>query len=104
MRFSIALGLAAGLAFPALPGLAATAEREEDCGFQAQVVEAVRQARLDRVAERKVADHIAATEPGWPDRYDTAIPLVTPWVYEMKMRVVKAEDLAAAWKELCLQQ
>jgi hypothetical protein len=40
----------------------------------------------------------------WPESFNTAIPLVTPWVYEMKMRDVKKNDLSAAWKEMCLAQ
>ncbi len=62
------------------------------------------QARKDRVKEADVAEAIAATDPAWPENYNAAIPLVTPWVYEQKMKVIRKEDLGAAWKELCLQQ
>lgn len=91
------------IALMAVPGvsLAGTAK---DCGYQADVVEAIRQARIARVKERKVVAHIASTNPTWPERYNAAIPLMTPWVYEMKMRDVREKDLAAAWKELCVQQ
>jgi len=78
--------------------------KEESCGYQADVVAAIQQARLDRVRERDVPDAIAATNPAWPDNYNAAIPLITPWVYEKKMRIIRKEDLGAAWKELCLQQ
>jgi hypothetical protein len=97
---SAACGLA--LTIGAAPAFAATS-KAESCGYQADVVAAVRQARLDRVKEVKVPDHVKAGAT-WPEEYSTAIPLVTPWVYEMKMRDVKANDLAAAWKEMCLSQ
>lgn len=84
------------------PAMAAS-KKETDCGHQAAVVAAVQKARIDRVGERKVPAHVAANAT-WPDRYNTAITLVTPWVYEMKMREVKAKDLSAAWKEMCLAQ
>ena len=78
--------------------------KAESCGYQADVVAAIQKARQDRVAERDVPDAIAATNPTWPENYNAAIPLITPWVYEKKMRIIRKEDLAAAWKELCLQQ
>lgn len=78
--------------------------KEETCGYQADVVAAIQAARLDRVQEREVPAAIAATNPTWPENYNAAIPLITPWVYEKKRKVIKNEDLSAAWKELCLQQ
>lgn len=78
--------------------------KAESCALQAQVVGAVQKARLDRVRERKVEEAVLATQPDWPEKYNRVIPLVTPWVYEMKMREVKKHDLGAAWQELCLQQ
>lgn len=87
----------------ATPVLAAET-KEESCDYQAQVVAAIQKARLDRVRERDVPKAIAATNPTWPENYNNAIPLMTPWVYEQKMKVVRKEDLAATWKELCLQQ
>ncbi len=77
-------------------------DREMDCTYQADVVEAVRQARIERVKERAVPEHVKATAPAWPEKYNAVIPLVAPWVYEMPMRDVRANDLAGAWKELCL--
>ena len=97
-RFALILATAA-LATPAI-----AQDKEETCGFQAQVVAAIQQARLDRVPERDVQDHILANGPEWPENYDNAIPLITPWVYEQKRRVIRNEDLGAAWSELCLQQ
>ena len=79
-------------------------DKAESCGYQADVVAAVQQARLDRVSERDVQAHILAQGPAWPEQYNGAIPLVTPWVYEQKRKVIRDESLADAWTELCLQQ
>lgn len=77
--------------------------KEESCGFQADLVAAIQQARKDNVKERDVPKAIAATNPAWPDNYNAAIPLLTPWVYEQKRRVIRKEDLSAAYREQCLQ-
>lgn len=95
------LALIASLA--ATPLMAADTP-EQSCAYQAEIVAAVQQARKDRVKERDVPAAIAATSPDWPDNYNAAIPLVAPWVYEQKMKVIRKEDLGAAWKELCLAQ
>jgi len=79
-------------------------DKEESCGYQAQVVKAIQAARLERVAERDVQEYILAQSPPWPEKYNNAIPLITPWVYEQKRRVIRNEDLGAGWNELCLQQ
>ena len=89
------------VAFFAMPAVAD--EKAESCGFQSEVVAAVQQARLDRVGEREVMDHILAQSPTWPEKFNNTIPLIAPWVYEQKRRVVRNEDLSAAWNELCLQ-
>lgn len=102
MMKPMAVALAVALMMTSGPGFAAS-KKATDCGHQAAVVGAVQKARIARVKERKVAEHVAA-EATWPASYNTAIPLVTPWVYEMKMRDVKKQDLAAAWNEMCLQQ
>ena len=98
-RFALILATAV-FAAPAF----AEADKEVSCGYQAQVVRAIQQARLDRVAEREVPGHILAQSPDWPEKYNNAIPLITPWVYEQKRRVIRKEDLGDAWSELCLQQ
>lgn len=85
-----------------MPAFAAS-KKEVECGHQAAVVAAVQQARIERISERKVPAFVSA-KATWPARFNTAIPLVTPWVYEMKMRDVKKQDLSAAWKEMCLGQ
>ena len=81
---------------------AAKDSKEEYCGQTANLVGAIQQARLDRVPERKVPETILAANPSWPERYNNAIPLLVPWVYERKMREVRKNDLAAAWKEVCI--
>mmetsp|Transcript_22607 Transcript_22607/g.36970 ORF Transcript_22607/g.36970 Transcript_22607/m.36970 type:complete len:101 (-) Transcript_22607:6338-6640(-) len=98
-RYALTL-VAAMLASPAL----AIENLEEKCGYQAQVVAAIQQARLDRVAERDVPEHLLAASPEWPENYNATIPLITPWVYEQKRRIIRNEDLSAVWNELCLQQ
>ena len=95
IRFAIVAAVFAG-------SVQAAESKEDSCGYQAQVVAAIQQARLDRVKERDVPKAIAATNPTWPENYNAAIPLIAPWVYEKKMRVVRKNDLAAAWKEVCL--
>lgn len=79
-------------------------DKQVTCGYQAEVVSAIQQARLDRVPERGVQEHILAQSPTWPEKYNNAIPLITPWVYEQKRKVIRNEDLGAAWRGLCLQQ
>ena len=94
--------LFAAMTLMAAPAVAQ--DKAESCGYQADVVAAVQQARLDRVPEREVQDHILATSPAWPEQYNNAIPLIAPWVYEQKRKVIRNESLADAWTELCLQQ
>ncbi|CAD0183422.1 hypothetical protein RUESEDTHA_00288 [Ruegeria sp. THAF57] len=92
------------IVFLAATPLAAQEAKKQDCQYQADVVAAIQKARLDKVKERDVPDAVAASAPTWPDNYNAAIPLITPWVYEQKMRDIRKKDLAAAWLELCLQQ
>lgn len=96
-RFAV---IACLLASPAL----SADSKAVSCGYQADVVAAIQKARLDRVKEQDVASAIKATNPSWPENYNAAIPLITPWVYEKRMREIRKQDLAAAWKELCLSQ
>lgn len=79
-------------------------EKAETCGLQSQVVAAIQQARLDRVKERDVPKAIAATNPTWPENYNNAIPFITPWVYEQKMRDIRTKDLSAVWNDVCMTQ
>lgn len=95
--------LAVLTAATATPALAQTA-KVEDCGYQSDVVAAVQAARIERVKEREVAEHVAQTSPEWPEQYNAVIPLVAPWIYQMKRSEVKTADLKSAWTELCLAQ
>ncbi|ABG31410.1 hypothetical protein CEP88_18735 [Roseobacter denitrificans] len=97
------LSLAVLLACIAVPVLA-DAEKAESCGFQAQVVSAIQQARLDNVKERNVEKTILASDPAWPANYSNAIPLITPWVYELPMKQVRDNDLSEIWNQNCLGQ
>jgi hypothetical protein len=95
--------LAAVLAIPALPALSQT-EKEVSCGYQADVVDAIQQARLDDIKEQDVKDKILSSDPAWPDNYSNAIPVIAPWVYELPIKQVRNNDLGDVWEELCLQQ
>ena len=92
--------LSAVIAAPVMAAVTA----EESCGYQADVVAAIQQARLDRVKERNLAETLAAAEPAWPENFNATIPLIAPWIYEQKMKVIRKEDLGAVWKERCLEQ
>ncbi len=98
IRYALVLGLV--VATPVF----AKDSKEVSCGYQADIVAAIQQARKDRVKERDVPQHIADGNPTWPENYNAAIPIMTPWVYDQKMRDIRRKDLAAAWKELCVQQ
>ena len=87
----------------AAPAMAAT-KKEKDCGYQGDVVAAVQAARVARVNEKKVPEFVAENAPDLPEKYNAVVPLVTPWVYSMKMAEVKKADLSAAWKEMCIAQ
>ncbi|WP_170475980.1 hypothetical protein [Ruegeria arenilitoris] len=78
--------------------------KAQSCRYQSDVVYAIQQARLNKVKERDVAQAVADGNPSWPENYNAAIPLITPWVYQQKMRDVRNKNLGAAWLELCLQQ
>jgi len=96
----IRLTLAAALL--ATPALAAD-EKEDACRYEGQVMAAVQKARLDRVAKGKVADHIAASEPTWPENYSKAIPQMVDYVYQLKRRDLKQNDFGVLWEQQCLQ-
>lgn len=93
--------LAAGLIFSAAPGFAAS-KKEQECGYQADIVAAVRQARLDRVSERKVTQTVLAGEVTWPERYNPAIAIFAGEIYKLKMRDLRNTDVAKQWRGACL--
>ncbi len=88
-----------------VPG-AATADlaKQKSCAHQAMIVDAIKEARLAYVAERNVEAHVLDGTPAWPESYNPAIPLITPWVYEMRRRDVRKTDLARLWLSNCMAQ
>jgi hypothetical protein len=97
LRFSLACALAM-LGSPAF----AENEKEVSCGYQADVVAAIRQARLDGVKERQVEKTILSGDPDWPENYSKAIPALVPWVYQMDIALVRDNDLSAILQQQCL--
>ncbi|MBI6629872.1 hypothetical protein JAO82_08240 [Pontibaca sp. S1109L] len=95
VRLALALTL---LVTPAL----ATGSDKESCAHQADIVAAIQQARLNNVAEADVGQTILADPPTWPENYNAAIPVITPWVYEQNLDELRDQDLAAIWNEMCL--
>lgn len=93
--------LALAVTLLATPSLA-TGSDQESCAHQADIVAAIQQARLDNVAEADVGQTILAHAPTWPENYNAAIPVITPWVYEQKLDDLRDQDLAAIWMEMCL--
>lgn len=94
------IAAALSVATPAL----AEISKEEGCGYQAQVVAAIQKARLDRVREKHVKRTLLAETPPWPENYNATIPLITPWVYELKMSDVRNNDLSKIWLDACIAQ
>lgn len=78
--------------------------KKDDCGYQGQVVAAIQAARLERVKESKLVEHIAATNPEWPERYNNAITILGGPIYDIKRRDMKTVDLGTQWKDACLSQ
>lgn len=96
LRYSLACAIAL-MAQPAF----AQSEKEISCGYQADVVGAIKQARLDRVSERKLREELAKTAT-WPEKYNNIIPIIAPSIYEKKRRDLRNEDLAGWWREQCM--
>lgn len=93
--------LAAALAVTAAPAFAET-EKEVSCGHQAEVVAAIRQARLDGVKERELPAVLSENAP-WPEKYNNIIPLLAPAIYEKKRKDLRQEDLKGWWYRECLK-
>ncbi len=83
------------------PVLAAES-KEESCGYQADVVRAIQQARLDRVKQADVASTIASSNPTWPANYSQAIPQLTSWVYDQKRKDLRKKDLGEILYQQCV--
>ncbi|WP_300031755.1 hypothetical protein [uncultured Roseobacter sp.] len=93
--------LPVALTLGALPALAQS-EKEISCGHQADVVEAIKEARLDGVKERRLSS-VLSENATWPEKYNNIIPLLAPAVYEKKRKDLKAEDLKGWWYAECLK-
>jgi hypothetical protein len=104
VRFTLSVVLILSAATANAQSNSTDAEKAESCRYQAAVVRAVQQARLDDVAERRVEKTITDSDPDWPAKYNVVIPLVTPWVYEQPIQQVRENDLGDAWNEMCVQQ
>jgi hypothetical protein len=76
--------------------------KEEACGYQGQIAGAVRQARLDGVKERRAEETVVAGNPGWPENYNNAVPLLVSWIYQMDNGTLKDNDLGALWTQQCI--
>ena len=98
LRFTLSLALMCG-AVPAF----AQSEKEVNCGYQAEVIAAIQDARGRLVRESKVEQRILEADPTWPARYSKMIPTAAQWVYSLPRKDAKNLDLAGIWKEGCLQ-
>ena len=87
----------------ATPSLADDTQKEAECQFQADLIAAVQQARLDRVDKDELPATLLKANPDWPASVETAIPAVAEYVYGFKRRDLKKVDLGAATKEQCLE-
>lgn len=86
----------------AAPAYAADS-KEDSCKYQGQVMAAVQTARLDRIKEADVEQHILASEPAWPAQYSKAIPQLTSHIYAMKRRDLKATEFGPLMEQQCLE-
>ena len=96
----IRITLAAVLLAP--PAYAAD-NKEDSCKYQGQVMAAVQAARLDRVKQADVEQHILDSEPDWPEQYSKAIPQLTTHIYAMKRRDLKATEFGPLLEQQCLE-
>lgn len=92
--------LASALTF-AVPAQAA--DKETECQFQADLIGAVQQARLDRVRKDTLTETLLAANPDWPEGAATAIPTIGEYVYGFKRRELRKIDLGAATQQQCLE-
>ena len=77
--------------------------KEDSCKYQGQVMAAVQAARLDRVKQADVEQHILDSEPSWPEQYSKAIPQLTAHIYAMKRRDLKAMEFGPLMEQQCLE-
>lgn len=100
IRFSLT---AAVFVFAVTPAAASEAEKNAECQFQADLIGAVQQARMDRVRKDKLTETLLAAYPDWPEGAATAIPAIGEYVYGFKRRELRQVDLGAATKQQCLE-
>lgn len=97
---AVALILGVGLA-QAGPAEASTQKREF-CTIQGDIVAALSQAKLDRVPEKKAAAHVTKGAT-WPSKYNAAVPIYVGEVYKLKRKVLRETDMAANWRNACME-
>lgn len=101
------LALMLSLAVAAAPAVAqdqaekSPEEKATSCGHQADVAAAIVQARLDRVAERKLPEELAKTAT-WPEQYNVLIPIFAPFFYEQKRSDLRDLDTRTSTFEQCM--
>ncbi len=89
------------LCVTAMPSFAQTSDKEIDCGHQADVAAAIVEARLNRVAERKLPEELAKTAT-WPEKYNVLIPIFAPHFYEQKRGDLESQDIRGSTFEQCM--
>ena len=50
-----------------------------------------------------MANALAAGSPTWPDNYNKTIPQLAPWVYGLKKRDLRKQNLGQVWQTQCLE-
>jgi len=98
----MAMALTAALLMTSGPAHAAS-EKEADCQFQANLLSAVQQARLNGVAKANLTIVMKASNPGLSDTVLATIPAIGEHVYGIKRRDLKKIDLGATTKTQCLE-
>jgi hypothetical protein len=100
IRKLMAVGFAALIAGP---GPAQTqAQKEAECAFQAGLIGAVQSARLARWDKDEVPARLMQMNPTWPAGVADALPALTDYVYGLRMRDLRQNDLKEATRETCL--
>lgn len=88
----------------AAPAMSASeAEKQAQCQFQADLIGAVQQARLDRVRKDDAVDTVLEAHPEWPAGVAMAMPAVVEYVYGFKRRDLRNVDLQADTLRTCLE-
>lgn len=99
----IRTALTAVFALTLTPAFADEAQKEAECQFQADLIGAVQQARLDRVRKANLTETLVAANPDWPAGAAKAIPAIGEYVYGFKRRDLRNVDLGETTKQQCLE-